>query len=172
MLLRLSRGDEWNLLEDSGQEYVPEAWDSPHVALRLTEAFTTLSRLPGGHAGPALAPGFWLEYYYEWEDLLAQRTADSATQEDDANVRNRARIRPSAQEISRMEAAISWPGRYIADRDSRRVVQHVVLAHTRELDMHYVARKLRMSERRVREWNEAGLAAIARGLRVDEVRVF
>ena len=71
-----------------------------------------------------------------------------------------------------MEAAISWPGRYIAEPEISRVVQHVALARSRELDLRYVARKLRMGERRVRDWNEAGLAAIARGLRVDEVRVF
>jgi hypothetical protein len=169
MILRLSR-DEWHPLDGPAPEYVPAGWDGPHVGQRLTEAFTTLSRLPGLRLGSP--SGFWPEYYYEWEDLLAQRTADTATQEDDANVRNRARIRPSAQEISRMEAAISWPGHYVAELEIRRVVQHCSLARARELDMRYVARKLRMGERRVRDWNESGLAAIARGLEGDRARVF
>jgi len=170
MLLRLLSLDEWNPLEDGGQEYVPEVWDGPHVALRLTEAFTTLSQLPGlRRSSPS---GWWPEYYYDRADLNSQEQADKATKEDDANERNRARIRPSAQEISRMEAAIAWPGCYIAEREIRRVVQHVAIAHTRELNIRYVARKLRMGERRVRDFNEAGLAAIARGLRVDVVRVF
>jgi hypothetical protein len=170
MMLRLSR-DEWHPLDGPApEEYIPEQWIGPHVGLRLVESFKTLAQLPSGFRG--FVSGIWPEYYYDRADLNSQQQADNATKEDDANERNRARIRPSAQEISRMEAAISWPGRYIAEPEISRVVQHVALARSRELDMRYVARKLRMGERRVRDWNEAGLAAIARGLRVDEVRVF
>jgi hypothetical protein len=134
--------------------------------------FKTLAMMPNRGASPKLQPGCWPEYYYEWEDLLAQRTADVATQEDDARSRNRARVQPSAQAISRMEMAISWPGRYITDSGTARIVQLVALARSRDLDMSYVARKMRICAQHVRDGNGLGLAAIAFGLRHNGVHVF
>jgi hypothetical protein len=159
--------DEWHPLEDDGPapEYVPPARAGPHVGLRLTDAFRTLSQLPNRGASTKLTPGFWPEYYYKWEDLLAQKIADVATQEDDARSRNRARVQPSAREITRMETAISWPGRYITEPDIARIVQRVALARSRELDMSYVAGKMRVGAEHVRVGNGLGLAAIAFGLR-------
>jgi hypothetical protein len=161
-------------LDDGGQaEYIPPpAWDGPHVGVRLCDAFKTLAMMPVRGGRPKLAPGFWPEYSYEWEDLLAQRQADTATQEDDARSRNRARVQPSAQDISRMEAAISWPGRYIPEIETVRIVQLVALARSRDLDMSYVARKMRVGAEHVRVGNGLGLAAIALGLRCDGVHVF
>jgi hypothetical protein len=166
--------DEWHPLDDGGQapEYIPPEWDGPHVGLRLTDAFKTLAMMPNRGASTKLAPGFWPEYHYEWEDLLAQKTADVATQEDDARSRNRARVQPSAQEISRMEEAICWPGRYIPEIETARIVQHVALARSRDLDMSYVARKMRVGAEHVRVGNGLGLAAIAFGLRQNGVHVF
>jgi hypothetical protein len=166
--------DEWHPLDDGpAPEYVPPSeWDGPHVGVRLCDAFKTLSMMPNRGASTKLAPGFWPTYQYEWEDLLAQRGADVATQEDDARSRNRARVQPSAQEISRMEAAISWPGRYIPEVDTARIVQHVALARSRDLDMSYVARKMRVGAEQVRVGNGLGLAAIAFGLRGNGVHVF
>jgi hypothetical protein len=103
--------------------------------------------------------------------LLAQKTADVATQEDDARSRNWARVQPSAQ-ISRMEMAISWPGRYITDPETARIVQRVALARSRDLDMSHVARKMRVGAEHVRVGNGLGLAAIAFGLRHNGVHVF
>jgi hypothetical protein len=159
--------DEWHPLEDDGPapEYVPPARAGPHVGLRLTDAFRTLSQLPNRGASTKLTPGFWPEYYYKWEDLLAQKIADVATQEDDARSRNRARVQPSAREITRMETAISWPGRYITEPDIARIVQRVALARSRDLDMSYVADKMRVGAEHVRVGNGLGLAAIAFGPR-------
>jgi hypothetical protein len=166
--------DGWHPLDDGpAPEYVPPSeWDGPHVGLRLCDAFKTLSMMPNRGASPKLQPGFWPEYHYEWEDLLAQRQADVATQEDDASERNRTRVRPSAQEISRMEMAISWPGRYIVEAETARIVQRVALARSRDLDMSYVARKMRVGAEHVRVGDGLGLAAIAFGLHHDGVHVF
>ncbi len=165
--------DEWHPLDGGdAPEYIPPAWDGPHVGRRLADAFKTLSMMPNRGMGPRLQPGFWPEYSYEWEDLLAQRTADVATQEADASERNRARVQPSAQEISQMETAISWPGRYIQEAETARLVQNVALARSRDLDMQFVARRMRVGPEHVRAGNGLGLAAIAFGLRHDGVRVF
>ena len=166
--------DEWHPLDDGGQapEYIPPAWDGPHVGLRLTDAFKTLAMMPDRGASTKFQSGFWPEYYYEWEDLLAQKTADIATQEDDASERNRTRVRPSAQAISRMEMAISWPGRYIVEAETACIVQRVALARSRDLDMSHVARKMRVGAEHVRVGNGLGLAAIAFGLRHNGVHVF
>ncbi len=164
-------GDEWHPLDNApAPEYIPPAWDGPHCGLRLCDAFKTLACLPSGFLGGA--SGFWPDYFYEWEDLLAQKTSDVATQEDDASLRNRTRVRPSAQEISRMEMVISWPGRYISDRDTARIVQRVALARSRDLDMRHVAWKMRLNPKSLRSSNQHGLDAIAAGLRRDQVRVF
>lgn len=164
--------DEWHPCDDGPvPEYIPPSWDGPHVGLRLTDAFRTLSLMPAPIAGSH--SGYWPEYWYEWEDLLAQKTGDIATQEDDARVRNRARERPSANEITRMEMAISWPGRYITDSDTARIVQRVALARSRDLDMRYVSRKMPgFGPDRVRARNEIGLNTIALGLRRKGVHVF
>jgi hypothetical protein len=165
--------DEWHPLDGGpAPEYIPPEWDGPHVGVRLCDAFKTLAMMPTRGVSTKLAPGFWPEYHYEWEDLLAQKTADVATQEDDARSRNRARAQPSAQEISRMEAAISWPGRYIPEVETARIVQHVALARSRDLDKSYVARKMRVGAEHVRVGNGLGLAAIAFGLRHNGVHVF
>jgi hypothetical protein len=163
--------DEWHPLDGgSAPEYIPPAWDGPHVGRRLADAFATLSQLPTPFRKSR--SGFWPTYYYEWEDLLAQKTADVATQEDDASERNRTRVRPSAQAISRMEMAISWPGRYVVEAETARIVQRVALARSRDLDMSHVARKMRVGAEHVRVGNGLGLAAIAVGLRQNAVHVF
>ena len=165
---------EWHPLDGNGiaPEYIPPEWDGPHVGLRLCDAFKTLAMMPDRGASTRSKSGFWPEYYYEWEDLLAQKTADVATQEDDASDRNRTRVRPSAQEITRMEMAISWPGRYIVEAETARIVQRVALARSRDLDMSHVARKMRVGAEHVRVGNGLGLAAIAFGLRHNGVHVF
>jgi hypothetical protein len=165
---------EWHPLEGNGiaPEYIPPEWDGPHVGLRLCDAFKTLAMMPDRGASTRSKSGFWPEYCYEWEDLLAQKQADQATQEDDASVRNRTRVRPSAQEISRMEMAISWPGRYIVDPEIARIVQHVALARSRGLDMSHVAWKMKIRAERVRDKDGLGLAMIAQGLQCNGVHVF
>jgi hypothetical protein len=164
-------GHDWHPLDDMpAPEYIPSAWDGPHVGLRLADAFRTLSQMPSRSI--SAHSGYWPEYYYEWEDLLAQKTADVATQEDDASDRNRTKLHPSAKEISQMEMAICWPGRYIHDTSIAKVVQQVAFCRARDLDMQHVSRKLRLAHERVRIWNGQGLDLIAIGLRRHEVRVF
>jgi hypothetical protein len=165
-------GDQWHPLDGGpAPEYIPPLWDGPHVGLRLCEAFKTLAALPGGISLGG-ASGYWPEYTHDWNDLIAQEESDAQLKEEKATAHNRARVRPSAQEISRMEMAICWPGRYVPISSYAQIVQRVALYRSRDLDLQYAARRIRIGEKQMRARNRAGLDMIAAGLRRDAVRVF
>jgi hypothetical protein len=174
---RLLRGDiifeNWHpLAGTSAPEYVPTRWDGPHVGKRLIESYRVLAKLPMAN-GPRFSSGFWPEWTREWTDELAQLEADTAQLEAEARAANRVRILPSASEISRMERAIGWPGRYLAKtRPILAVtVQLVALSRSRERDFGWIARKLKLGVHTVRARNRNGLDVIAAGLRRDNVPV-
>lgn len=107
----LSRREQQDVTPDSdgvelGPIDVPEAWTPEHVARRLVEAFETLADLqvrvgPRGHANA------WPAMLQEFADLT---DADALQHARDAFAR--ARRRPSADAISRMDEALSWPMRH------------------------------------------------------------
>jgi hypothetical protein len=92
--------------------------------------------------------------------------------------RHRIRERPSAQEISHMERALFWPGRYLRDRstDLARALNLTSLARARGIELDQVVR--RGKHRGVGSspaWQDLALEAahrIAIGLRIDEIAVF
>ena len=165
--------EDWHpLTSTQAPAYVPTRWDGPQVGKRLTEAFRTLSRLPmNGH--PRAFGTAWPEYVREWSDELAILTGEISDQEAAARAQNRVRVMPSAAEISHMEAAISWPATYLAKtRPILAVtVQLVALWRSRERELSWIARKLRLGAHTVRARNRNGLDVIAAGLRRDGVRV-
>ncbi len=86
---------------------------------------------------------------------------------------NRVRLQPSHSDVSRMEIALIWPGRYLASRPFvLRVVQKVALMRSRGLDIAQAARRLKKRAYSVRRMNRDGLDEIAAGLRRDRVPVF
>jgi Domain of unknown function (DUF6362) len=149
---------------------VPEHWTGPHVGLRLVQAFKTLANMPDGGSGSF--HGFWPVYFYEWDDLLAQEERDAQSKDDAASALNRAKIKPSAQDVSRMEQAISWPGRYCLSVPCARIIQRIAFYRSRDMDMHQLARKMKHDPKTLRKRNRVGLDLIAAGLRRDKVRVF
>ena len=163
--------DDWHPLDGTpAPEYVPEHWTGPHVGLRLVQAFKTLANMPD--AGSGSSHGFWPVYFYEWDDLLAQEERDAQSKTDAASALNRAKIKPSAQDVSRMEQAISWPGRYCLSVPCARIVQRVAFYRSRDMDMHQLARRMKQDPKTLRKRNRVGLDIIAAGLRRDKVRVF
>lgn len=150
-------------------DYVPDFWTGPHVGLRLVEAFKCLANLSmrgGGGSG-----GCWPHYCHDWADLLAQNESDDSEKDQRIRQQNRARIAPSAQEISRMETAISWAGRYLPQGDAR-LVQQVAFMRSQDREFEHIAMRLRRSPRELRETNRIGLDRIAAGLRLDDEPVF
>lgn len=170
--MTLIPGNEWHPLDGApAPEYVPPQWDGPHVGLRLIQAFKTLAAMPNRTLTGI--GSYWPEYWHDWADLLAREEMEQAQKEQEARSQNRVRIRPTAQEVSRMETAIVWPGRYLGSMPQvSRVVQRVAVARSRELDIGYVARRLRRNPKQVRAENRLGLDVIAEGLRRDVVHVF
>jgi hypothetical protein len=167
--------ENWHPLHQTpAPEYVPEVWAGFHVGRRLVEAFRTLSRMPV-QRGPRVFGSFWPEMQVEWFDELARVQADEAQQQADARAANRVRIRPTAVEISHMEAAIGWPGRYLIPHRTHlaRVVGFVALWRSREREIEWIARRLpgRPAPHVVRARNRAGLDEIAAGLHRDQVPV-
>lgn len=165
-------GNEWHPLSDGVEapEYIPPQWDGVHVGKRMIEGFKTLSHLPERDK-LSTASGFWPETFRTWEDLMSQ---DVDARELEANARNRIRIRPTAQEISRMDAVMTWPARYLNYKPplSMRVVQTVAMLRARDFDLEKISRKLKMGPRHVRRINREALDTIAAGLRKDDVPVF
>ena len=166
--------EDWHPLQNGGTapEYIPPRWNGPHVGKRMIESYQTLAKLPVAN-GPRFHSGFWLEWTREWTDEMARLGADAAQLEAEARAANRVRILPSAAEISRMEAAIAWPGHYLAKtRPILAVtVQLVALWRSREKDLRWIARKLRLGVHTVRARNRTGLDLIAAGLHRDGVPV-
>ena len=91
----------------------PPRWIGGHVGRRLSEALRTLAALPMGGAGGTSA---WPAYTYEFEDLLAQY--EQGELERTQAQQNNIRLLPSLRDVTRMEAAISWPVQYLITRPS------------------------------------------------------
>jgi hypothetical protein len=92
--------------------------------------------------------------------------------------RHRLRERPSAQEISYMERALFWPGRYLRDRstDLARALNLTSLARARGVELDAIVRHGKhWGVRSSSAWQDLALEAarqIAIGLRVDKIAVF
>lgn len=156
---------------DRPREFIPAAWDGPHVGKRLIEAMRTLRQMPvTNHRAKSNA---WPDYRYDWQDLLSQLSADEQAKQADEAARNWSRLIPSPIEIARMDAAIAWPARYLREFPQLLDAVHTVaLCRARWRSLHSAAHRLRLPLRVVRAWNRDGLDRIAVGLIVDKVTVF
>ena len=170
----------------------PDTWNAPDVQHRFAEAIGTLAKLPLGRFWPAGVRNCWPNYASEWAEFMARMSADmeemavagQLSQEflvahrDWTADRNRFRERPSAQEISHMERALFWPGRYLRDRstDLVRALNLTSLARARGVELDQVVRRGKHNGvRSSSAWQDLALEAtrrIAVGLCVDKVAVF
>ena len=162
-----SHAVQLQLIDD---DIAPAVWSGPHVSLRLVEAMQTLRLVPM----PPGARGFgqaWPAYSYEWEDLLAQH--EQGELERTQQLQNRSRPVPSWRDITRMEAAIHWPARFLGHAaDLVIAVNAVALAYAVNRDTGWVARRRGGYADTWRERYDEGCIAIARGLRATRVPVF
>jgi hypothetical protein len=111
--------DRWIPIEHvSAPEYVPSFWDGPHCGVRLVQAFKTLSAIPVAK-GPSTRSGYWPHHPMEWIDIVAKEHEwlnDYGQASEAARQWARTRNRCTPEEVSRMEAALSWPARYLCHR--------------------------------------------------------
>jgi hypothetical protein len=92
---------------------LPAVWNQLQVIDRLEEAYEILARLPmttrpkgHGNAMPA--------YVHDFSDMVAQ--GETGELERMARTRNDYRVRgATSAEIARMESALHWPSKYLAD---------------------------------------------------------
>jgi hypothetical protein len=122
--------EKWNPLETIGAapEYVPPSWDGPHCSVRLVQAFKTLASMPVAN-GPRFRSGSWPGAPMEWIDIVAKEHEwlnDPGQAREAAQQWARTRHRVTPAEVGRMEAAPSWPARYLVTRPwVLRLVQQV-----------------------------------------------
>jgi hypothetical protein len=90
-----------------GRETLPPLWGADLVGKRLVQAFVTLDRLPRLR-GPRAPGGHWPRTITEWADQLAQAELEESERRTRQQAANRTVIRPSAAEITHMEAAFEW----------------------------------------------------------------
>lgn len=163
---------KWNPLEDGAMDDIlPAQWDGSHASKRMVEAFTTLSAMPG--TGVGSSRGCWPAYCYEWHDLLAQQEQEADEKAQNQREQNRSRIMPSADEVTRMEAALYWPARFISGTSYLlRAVNAVCMARAIGRDAEWVARKRggRLRDWQHRHWE--GCKIIAAGLIIAREPVF
>ncbi|WLA75063.1 hypothetical protein QIH77_07650 [Bradyrhizobium diazoefficiens] len=170
--LAIRRDDplKFNPLEDVVMDDIPPSvWCGPHVGKRLSEAMRTLRLLPMRTVAGYGAP--WPAYSYEFEDLLAQQAQGEL--EKTMRVQNRTRLLPSFSDVTRMEAAICWPARYlIGQMHLLRAVNCVALAHSLDRDAGWVVVKRGGYADTWRANHDKGCDIVADGLRAELVPVF
>jgi hypothetical protein len=104
--------DNWSPLDGvPAPEFLPNAWNGPHVGVRLTDAWRTLNRMPLGQIKPKGWGSAWPSYRHEWGDLM--NLVEDGKIEAYYRQANRVRVLPSAREISMMEISIEWPCKYL-----------------------------------------------------------
>ena len=110
----------------------------------------------------------------EWIDIQAkEHECDYDQQREAARQWARTRHRATPEEVGRMEAALSWPRRYLHQRPLvMRVVQQVARYRSIGYESDKIAHRLHKSPAVLRRINRAGLDAIAAGLHRDAVVVF
>jgi hypothetical protein len=149
---------------------LPKIWDGGHVGLRLSEGFATLRLLPMNGAPHGL-PSAWPAYRYEFDDLLAQ--AETAELERTQRLQNRAKVLPSANEVTHAITATYWPIQYLSARpEICEAVNAVGLAYSLDKDAGWVTRKRGGFADTWRSRHDKGCEIIAAGLMADKTPVF
>lgn len=149
---------------------VPEDWSVLHVMDRLEEAFRTLRRLPTW-TGPRGYRNSMPHYDYDRADLNSQ--LETLEIERMARLRNRARIRPSRDQMTRMEQAIWWPTKYLKENRKLQERRHqdnsaALRDLSEKLDRHAAmvemirptVAALELSRSKLATWATIGFAAV------------
>ena len=159
----VSKTETLTVLDDA-----PLSWSGGHVGRRLTEAMRTLRMLPMPGSAAIAATGRPIRY--EWEDLLAQQ--EQGELERTQATQNRIRLLPSYRDVTRMEAAISWPAAFLNGTVLACAVNLVSFAHSLELDAGWVSAKRGGDPELWRIKHDRGCSLIATALQRDRVPVF
>jgi hypothetical protein len=167
----------WNPLDPPPPYEAPDHWDGPHVSHGFSEAVSTLLKLPIGDFGPRKIRNCWPAYQSEWADLLSMVGDGADGLEQSWARRNQVHLPPTAREVSHMEQALPWPGRYLRGAfDLVYALNATALTRACELELADVVRRgPRAGVCSTIVWQQLALEAadrIASGLVRDRVAVF
>lgn len=152
----------------AGRRTVPPSWTLVHVMDRLEEAWLVLSRLPvatrpRGYANAMPA------YVYDRFDLNAQMETHEL--EKLLRMKNRVRLPPSPDEISRMDEAFSWIGRYLSGAEQHHLARAVNVGTRWTRITERDCKRLRAPRRTILRRKMQGLQIILWGLLVDRAPI-
>lgn len=138
-------------------------WTPAMVADRLVDAVRVAQTAVKGSGGGG-SP--WPEYRHSWEDLLSQ--ADSGSILDRLD---RRRLPATSHQVSRMEEALSWQGRYLdGHAGPAAVLKHYLRAKATRRSFSKAIRQQGWSKATAYRARDRALALIAVGLMRDGVR--
>jgi hypothetical protein len=148
---------------------LPTAWTGPLVAACLVEAFAASAKLPRGiYTGLRKS---CLPIVHDADDLAGQKEQREVELAD--GMPSRLRIVLSSDEVSRCDAALYWPAKYLsAEPQLAEAVNRVALARAHDRDIAWVASRYGGCVDTWRQRHDVGCLLIARGLVADRVSVF
>jgi len=94
---------------DGAGDELPTAWTPEHVMARMVEAFEILFRA-GGTVGPKEFGSNWPGIVREFSELV-----DAQAYAEHQREGGKLKLRPTVDDISRMEEALAWPVLYLSD---------------------------------------------------------
>jgi hypothetical protein len=153
------------------QRRVPKRWSWIHVMERMEEAFRTLRRVRM-RIDPSGFFNSMPRYEHDRSDLNAQ--AETHELENLARSRNRARILPSPDEITRMQEALCWPTEYLSDTEYHHLARAVNLSAmwaANDADVDKALRRIKTTRRAFNARKVQGLRIIARQLIRERVPI-
>ena len=140
-------------------------WSTDHVRLRLREAARGCERLVG-RVGPSSKGGVWPQTMVEWGELVEMAGAGTLKGFQDA------RNGGAEREISRIEAALQWPLRYLGAAEhepARKALQLWLWCEAKNEAFGEFFRALGYSRRTAYRRRDAAVEAILKGVIRDKV---
>jgi hypothetical protein len=151
-----------SLSNASPQRRVPEVWSWIYVMRRLEEGFRTLRRVPMS-TGPRGYTNTMPYYVYDRADQNAQ--LETCELERMAKLRNRSRLRPPPDAVTRMEEALWWPAKYLWDAERlARAVNLAAMWAATGTDIDEALRRIETTRREFNVRKLRGLCTITQGL--------
>lgn len=95
------------LAEQPLEIYIPAKWTAEHAGFRIVEAFEITDMLPRV-GGPAGFKSTMPAYYHDAQDLWFQRDLTEAEKAERENEKNHTRVRPTAEQYTRLGRVLDW----------------------------------------------------------------
>lgn len=143
-----------------------DGWTPDLVRERLVKA-AILCQRAAGRVGPKEFGTAWPEIAVEWADMLAQVETDELLKG-----RNQIRMPASARDVTLMEDALGWPGRYLDGQDgAKRCLKLFLFSKATRRKFTAVCRNRGIPVSTAKRGRAKAFSLIAQGLDRDGVAV-